>query len=106
MPRIGLKRWRLLIPLAYVIRKDEEVAADGITYATIEDEMIARAPQYIANELGIRVYDPIYLANREKVWEIISRITQEHSCWTYVEPAQRTRDGWMAYNGVSALPWA
>jgi ribosomal protein S13 len=88
------------IPLAYVVRKDEEVAADGITYPTIQDEMIARAPHYTISEAGVRTYDPIYLANREKVWEIISRITREHSSWTYVKPAQRTRDGRMAYNGL------
>jgi ribosomal protein S13 len=88
------------IPLAYVVRKDEGVAADGITYPTIQDEMIARAPHYTISEAGVRTYDPIYLANREKVWEIISRITREHSSWTYVKPAQRTRDGRMAYNGL------
>ena len=44
--------------------------------------------------------DPIYLVNREKVWDIISKITRDHSAWTYVKPAQKTRDGRMAYNGL------
>ena len=52
------------------------------------------------SDAGVRVYDPIYLASREKVWEITSRITREHSTWTYVKPAQHTRDGRMAYNGL------
>ena len=88
------------IPLAYVVRKDENVAAATETYPTIQDEMIARAPHFSINADGAKIPDPIYLANREKVWDIISRITREHSSWTYVKPAQCTRDGRMAYNGL------
>jgi hypothetical protein len=88
------------IPLAYVVWKDERVPEMDETSATIQDEMIARAPHFSTNALGVRVPDPIFLANREKVWDIISRITREHSSWTYVKPAQRTRDGRMAYNGL------
>ena len=88
------------IPLAYVVRKDENIAPVGEIFPTIQDEMIARAPHFTTNATGERVPDPIYLVNREKVWDIISRITREHSSWTYVKPAQRTRDGRMAYNGL------
>ncbi|KAI2504041.1 hypothetical protein MHU86_10403 [Fragilaria crotonensis] len=86
------------IPLAYVVRKDEnvpEMDPDG-GYATVQDEMIARAPHFTMAG-AVRTLDPTFLVNREKVWEIIARITREHSCWTYVKPAQRTRDGRMAY---------
>lgn len=86
------------IPLAYVVRKDENVPdedPDG-GYATVQDEMIARAPHFTTVG-AVRTLDPTFLVNREKVWEIIARITREHSCWTYVKPAQRTRDGRMAY---------
>ncbi|KAI2510102.1 hypothetical protein MHU86_4269 [Fragilaria crotonensis] len=86
------------IPLAYVVRKDENVPEadpDG-GYATVQDEMIARAPHFTMTG-AVRTLDPTFLVNREKVWEIIARITREHSCWTYVKPAQRTRDGRMAY---------
>jgi hypothetical protein len=92
------------IPLAYVIRKSVEVLdANGdptTNYPTIQDEMIARAPHHFTNDDGVLNPDPIYLVNREKVWEIIAKITREHSCWTYVKPAQRTRDGRMAFNGL------
>jgi hypothetical protein len=44
--------------------------------------------------------DPAYINNREKVYEIIAKITRDHPCWTYVKPAQRTRDGHMAYLGL------
>ncbi|KAI2502051.1 Reverse transcriptase (RNA-dependent DNA polymerase) [Fragilaria crotonensis] len=88
------------IPLAYVIRKNDAVPEDdvgGAVYPTIQDEMIARAPHYTLNAANMRISDPTYLVNREKVWDIISKITREHSCWTYVKPAQRTRDGRMAF---------
>lgn len=87
------------IPLAYVVRKSEAVPEiDGEpTYPTIQDEMIARAPHFTLDGAGVKVPDPTYLVNREKVWDIISKITREHSCWTYVKPAQRTRDGRMAF---------
>ena len=87
------------IPLAYVIRKNEDVPGAGgdAAYPTVQHEMIARAPHFSINADGNRVPDPIYLVNREKVWDIVSKITREHSCWTYVKPAQRTRDGRMAF---------
>ncbi|KAI2510107.1 hypothetical protein MHU86_4274 [Fragilaria crotonensis] len=92
------------IPLAYVVRKTVEVpdAANdpSINYPTIQDEMIARAPHFSVDGDNVRTPDPIYLVNREKVWDIISKITREHSCWTYVKPAQRTRDGRMAFQGL------
>ncbi|KAI2513196.1 hypothetical protein MHU86_1234 [Fragilaria crotonensis] len=91
------------IPLAYVVRKHVAIpeGADPPTnYPTIQDEMIARAPHYMTLANGTQVPDPIYLVNREKVWDIISRITRDHSSWTYVKPAQRTRDGRMAFNGL------
>lgn len=89
------------IPLAYVVRKDADVPATDPEggYATVQDEMIARAPHFTV-VAGVRIPDPTYLVNREKVWEIIARITREQTCWTYVKPAQRTRDGRMAYENL------
>ena len=86
------------IPLAYVVRKATDVPTTDPEggYATVQDEMIARAPHY-SLVAGLRVPDPTYLVNREKVWEIIARITRDQTCWTYVKQAQRTRDGRMAY---------
>ena len=67
------------IPLAYIIRKDPSVPTDDtILYPTKQqDEMIARAPHFSLGVDGNRVPDPICLANNEKVWEIISRLTRE-----------------------------
>jgi hypothetical protein len=48
------------IPLAYRLSvEDEEVAADGITYPTTQDEMIARAPHlYREMRLGFECTTP------------------------------------------------
>jgi hypothetical protein len=90
------------IPLAYVVRKDSEVPiVDTVGgYATVQDEMIARARHFIVNPDGSQTPDPVYVTNREKVWEIISKITRDHSCWAYVKPAQRTRNGRLAFQGL------
>ena len=91
------------IPLAYVVRKDEGVPAinpDG-SYATVQDEMIARAKHFTLGADGICIPEPTYITNREKVWEIIAKITRDQSCWTYVKPAQRTcNSGRMAFEGL------
>lgn len=90
------------IPLAYVVRKDDAVPPNDPEggYSTVQDEMIARAKHYTLGADGTKTPDPVYVTNREKVWEIIAKITCEQSCWTYVKPAQRTRDGRMAYEGL------
>jgi hypothetical protein len=62
--------------------------------------MIARAPHTVVAANGTANPDPIYLVNCEKVWDIISKITRDHSAWTYTRPAQKTRDGRMANNGL------
>jgi hypothetical protein len=91
------------IPLAYVVRESEDVpvADPEGGYATLQDEMIARAPHF-SLVASVRTADPAYLINREKVWDVIARITRSHDCWTYVKPAQRTRDGRKAYLALYA----
>jgi hypothetical protein len=97
------------IPLAYVVRKDEAVPVDDPAgqYTTIQDAMIARARHFTIEADGTRMIDAVYLTNRKKVYEIIAKMTRDHPCWTYVKPAQRTRDGRLAYLWiVPTLPWA
>jgi hypothetical protein len=59
--------------------------------------MIACARHFTIKADGTRTIDPVYLTNCEKICKIIAELTRDHSCWTYVEPAQRTCDGQMAY---------
>jgi hypothetical protein len=74
-------------------------------YPIIQDEMIATAPHTVVAANGTANPYPIYLVNHEKVWDIISKITRDHSAWTYVKPAQKTQDGRMVYKVfVPALP--
>ena len=90
------------ISLAYVVRPDENVPADNPVggYSTVQDAMIARARHHTTAADGTITPDPVYVANREKVYEIIAKMTRDHSCWTYVKPAQKTRDGRMAFMGL------
>jgi hypothetical protein len=62
--------------------------------------MIARAKHYTVAADGTKTADPTFINNHKKVYEIIAKITRDHPCWTYVKPAQRTRDGRMAYLGL------
>lgn len=91
------------IPLAYVIRDDLAVPAGAGPpggYGTNQDELIARAPIQMTNDAGDDVFTDIYLADRALVYEKIAALTRDHECWTYVRPAQRQRDGRMAFTGL------
>lgn len=81
-----------------MIRQDLEVpAADPAGgYDSKQDELIARAPIRKADG----TFAPDYLADRVRVWELMSELTRSHDCWSYVRPAQRTRDGRLAFLGL------
>lgn len=87
------------IPLAYVIRENVNVpAVDPVGgYPSLQDELIDRAPIQVA---GGNNFTPTYLADRARVWELISELTRDQDCWSYVRPAQKTRDGRLAYLGL------
>jgi hypothetical protein len=65
--------------------------------------MIGRAKHYTATADGTKMPDPVFVTNREKVYEIIAKMTCNHSCWTYIKPAQKTRNG--LHGIVLAFPW-
>ena len=82
------------IPLAYVIRDNEPITTDPVAPATWPskvDELIALAPHD---------NDTFFPVDNVTVWEKISALTHPHECWTYVRPAQRTRNGRMAYRAL------
>jgi hypothetical protein len=87
------------IPLAYVVRPTITIpTTDPVGgYATKQDELIARAP---IQGPAVGSWNPTYLADSVRVWEKISELTREEECWSYVRPAQRTRDGRLAYQGL------
>ena len=88
------------IPLAYVIRKNEEVTedpADG--WPTKQAEMIARAP-IVEGPANARVYTATFNTDNQRVWELLSAITRDHDCWTYVKVGWRTRNGRQGYLGL------
>ena len=66
---------------------------------SLQDELIARAPIRVGNA-GNAAYTAEYLANRSKVWVLILDLAQDQDFWSYVRPAQRTRDGRLAFLGL------
>jgi hypothetical protein len=77
--------------LDYVVRTGIEVKPEAEDPAEglkkVDQEMTARSPhtgQSFVNE-------------RRNVWEIISNMCGNHSCFVYIKPALQTRNGWWAY---------
>jgi hypothetical protein len=88
------------IPLVYVIRDNIEVPAEAddpaTNYLMPQDKMIARAP--IQDAAGI--FMAHYITDQETVWEKLVSLTRDHTCWTYVKPAQHARDGRAGYQAL------
>jgi hypothetical protein len=77
--------------LDYVVRPDIAVKPEAEdpteNYETVDQEMTARSPH-----TGTSFVD-----DRRKVWEIMSNMCGKHSCFVYIKPALRTRNGRDAY---------
>jgi hypothetical protein len=74
--------------LDYVFRPDIEVKPDPAEgYETVDQEITARAPHTGRS----------FVNDRRKVWDIMSNIFGKHSCFVYIKPALRTRNGRDAY---------
>ena len=82
-------------PLAHVIRPDHEVGPYQPGVQDRADELFARYPHYDPAQPG--AYTVQYLADREKVWNLICDLTRSHDCWTFVRKAQKERDGRAAF---------
>jgi hypothetical protein len=79
-----------VFPVAYVVRENVEIPcgthpSEG--YITVAEEMIARAP--IGNQA--------YANDSMEFWSYMENIIRAHDCWTYVRPAQCTKDGRRAF---------
>ena len=68
-------------------------------YQLFQDKLIAHAPIRVGNA-GNAAYTADYLVYRFKVWELISYLTLDQDCWSYIRLAQRTRDGRLALLGL------
>ena len=65
-------------------------------WATLQDEMINRAP--IVNAANVRM--DTFITDNQRTWVLISTICRESECWTYVKKGQRTRDGRLAFRSM------
>jgi hypothetical protein len=77
--------------LDYVVRAEIDVKPKEEdppeNYETVDQEMTARAPHT----------GRPFVNDRRKVWYIMSNICGKHSCFVYIKPALRTRNGRDAY---------
>jgi hypothetical protein len=78
------------VPLAYVVRENVKIPpgtdpSEG--YIKVAEEMIASALH--GNQA--------YANDAMEVWSYMVNITRAHDFWTYVKPAQRTKDGIHAF---------
>ena len=78
------------VPLSYVVSSKETVAfrldEPETIFSSAEDEMVEPAPIL---EGGMRTVT--FKTDMMKVWGVISVITIDLDCWTYVKSSQRTR---------------
>jgi hypothetical protein len=86
-----LSVWSSWGTLDYVVLPDIEVnpeaedPAEG--YETVDQEMTASAPHTGRS----------FVNDRRKVWDIMSNIFGKHSCFVYIKPALRNRNGRDSY---------
>jgi hypothetical protein len=77
--------------LDYVVRAEIAVKPEEEdppeNYDTVDQEMTARAPHT----------GRTFVNDRHKAWDIMSNICGKHSCFVYIKPSLRTRNGRDAY---------
>jgi hypothetical protein len=69
------------------IEVNPEAEDPAYGYETVDQEITARAPHTGRS----------FVDDRRKVWDIMSNICGKHSCFVYIKPALRTRNGRDAY---------
>jgi hypothetical protein len=73
--------------LDYVVRPEISVKTEAEdppdNYETVDQEMTTRAPHT----------GRPFVNDRRKVWDIMSNICGKHSCFVFIKPALRTRNG-------------
>ena len=80
------------IPLAYVIHETVGLPEGNDP----SDQYAGRAEEMIHCALH---NSEAFELDQKKVWEIVSKMSKEADCWTYVRPAQQTQAGRLS--GVS-----
>jgi hypothetical protein len=68
-----------------VVKPESQYPSTG--YDMVDQEMTTRAPHT----------GQAFVNYRRKVWDIMSNICGEHSCFVYIKPAMRTKNGRDAY---------
>ena len=90
------------LPLAYVIWKDIALPDDedpAESYPSITNEMFRCAPIGTMNPDGTVTYHPMFRVNNCLCFDKLAVWARDHSCWTYIKPFAKSRNGckaWMA----------
>jgi hypothetical protein len=87
------------MPLAYVVRKNEHIpeGPDPLTnYATVEEEMIARAPHFEANGVHLQSF----LIDHNAVWDIVIAMCANHTSMACIKKAAHIHNGCTAYQAL------
>jgi len=67
-------------------------------HITKQQELNARASILAVDDASLsNHFTQTYLDDRSKVWELLSALTRDFECGSYVMPAQKTRDGSSAF---------
>ena len=89
------------IPLAYVIRDDVDIPADPDPAATVQYEMIFRAPHHTGDPNSTPKIT--FKTDNHKLWDLLLQICHDHNCWTYSKSSQQTHNGHLAYQNLSLI---
>jgi hypothetical protein len=73
------------VQLDIEVKPEADDPAEG--YETVDQDMTARAPHVRQS----------FVSDRRKVWYIMSNMCCNHSCFVYIKPDLRTRNGRDAY---------
>jgi hypothetical protein len=87
----GKRRGASGVYLSYVIRAEAEPET-GVTYATTDEEMIARVP------LEGQYYD----IDKATVWDVIRQVLYDTDGWSWVSEYTRGKDGRNAFLAIRA----
>ena len=92
--RLGVTK----IPLSYVVRNaNQPTPTPPNGFPTRQAELIARAPIVTAAGGGNVIWDPTFLMDNERVWELFTEMMRDRDCWTHIRKYQASRDGRSAF---------
>ena len=86
------------IPLVYITREHvEPMEGEEDTWDDPLDQMIDWAQHFIPRVGANPVRHPTFIVDNKTVFDKLSEMTRNYTCWSYVKPFLRSRSGRAAY---------